>query len=327
MDIAYYREPGQLPIKQKGNWTLTSLEEIAPNTFFITTFSKDKVYQFKPLASSSNLSSFNFLSATIQTESKEEYIQSLTDFIDQFSNKNIEKAVYSRVVKTQALTTQQIQDIFTQLCIAYPTTFVYLISSPLFGTWMGATPETLLSGSQDEFETMSLAGTKLNVNIPWGEKELEEQQYVTDFIASNLKKNKVENLKINKRETVFTGAVYHLKTKIAFETNFSNWKKIVNILHPTPAVCGMPTQNALRLILNIEKHNRQFYAGIIGFSKGNNLNTYVNLRCMQLKQNNTYLYVGGGITNKSIPENEFQETENKANTLLRVISAIKDNLQ
>jgi isochorismate synthase len=98
------------------------------------------------------------------------------------------------------------------------------------------------------------------------------------------------------------------------------WGDLIRSLHPTPAVCGLPREKALQLIEKHETHNRNLYAGLIGYKSKEELNVFVNLRCMQVTENDFLLYVGGGITDQSIPENEWNETENKAKTLMRVLS-------
>ena len=95
--------------------------------------------------------------------------------------------------------------------------------------------------------------------------------------------------------------------------------EIVKALHPTPAVCGYPTEKAREFILANESYDRQYYTGFCGLVEENKLDLYVNLRCMQLKEGKAHLYVGGGITKDSNPESEFAETQHKAQTMLAVL--------
>ena len=79
--------------------------------------------------------------------------------------------------------------IFKNLLKKYETAFVYYWFHPETGIWLGATPETLLKVERDKFKTMSLAGTQSfqgTSSVNWGEKEIEEQQIVTDSILENL---------------------------------------------------------------------------------------------------------------------------------------------
>ena len=88
------------------------------------------------------------------------------------------------------------------------------------------------------------------------------------------------------------------------------------MLHPTPAVCGLPKEEAKQFILDNELYNRDFYTGFLGeLNLKGQTNLYVNLRCMQLKDNRISIYVGGGITADSNAENEWEETVIKAKVM------------
>ena len=112
-------------------------------------------------------------------------------------------------------------------------------------------------------------------------------------------------------------------------------------MHPTPAVCGYPKQKAKDFILQNETYSRAYYTGFLGElnlkqSKTRNTNRrnvennayatvktysnfYVNLRCMQFKDDKALIYVGGGITKDSVAENEWEETLNKTKTIGNVL--------
>ena len=106
----------------------------------------------------------------------------------------------------------------------------------------------------------------------------------------------------------------------------TNLNDLVLLLHPTPAVGGLPKIKAINFINFIEGYNREFYAGYlgeIGYNDNSKTDLYVNLRCMKIQKNKdnfeANLYIGCGITKDSIPENEWFETVNKAMTLKNVI--------
>lgn len=230
--------------------------------------------------------------------------------------------------------------LFQRLLDSYPSAFVYCWYHPKIGLWLGATPETLLSVTGNRFTTMSLAGTQPFAEQPnWKRKEIEEQELVTQFIVDQLTP-KVAQFSVGNVETIQAGQVLHLRTKISGILN-NNLADIVSVLHPTPAVCGLPKKLTKEFILENENYNREFYTGFLGElnikeerSRNNNRrnvennayasiktvsNLYVNLRCMQLTDTKAHIYIGGGITKDSIPENEYQETVNKAQTMKRVL--------
>ena len=107
---------------------------------------------------------------------------------------------------------------------------------------MGATPEQLLKVQEKNIKTVALAGTKTldKKHLEWGNKEKYEQQLVTNFILENIKKYVTEEI-ISSPYTYQAGNLLHIKTDIeATLQNKKDLKEVIEILHPTPAVCGFP---------------------------------------------------------------------------------------
>ncbi|EIA07907.1 chorismate-binding protein [Flavobacterium frigoris] len=219
--------------------------------------------------------------------------------------------------------------VFKKLIYTYPDAFCYCWYHPKIGLWIGATPERLLKASRKKFFTMALAGTQNyedTIDVVWEKKEMEEQQFVTDFILDNIKLLTRE-VAVSSPYTLKAGGILHIKTDIEGKLNKdSNMKQVVSVLHPTPAVCGLPKESARNFILENEKYDREYYTGFLGeinkkeFSKDTSkTDLYVNLRCMQITNKEAHLYVGCGITKDSIPENEWKESVNKSMTMKRVL--------
>lgn len=210
---------------------------------------------------------------------------------------------------------------FQNLIATYPTAFRYLFFHPKVGLWMGATPEQLVKINQNQFETVALAGTQLYAeNVIWEAKEIEEQQFVTDYIVSKVK-DKVNQYTVSDAKTVKAGNLVHLKSYISGEIK-DDFKanNLVEALHPTPAVCGLPKENAIDFILKNEGYNRKYYSGFLGeWNKDNQTDLFVNLRCLEVENDVVNIYVGCGITKDSNPEKEYIETENKSMTMRNVL--------
>ncbi|NAS30086.1 isochorismate synthase [Flavobacteriaceae bacterium R38] len=250
--------------------------------------------------------------------------------INSIKKEQFEKVVLSRVERIKNHDIDVIEK-YQGLVSIYPSAFSYLWYHPKVGLWLGATPETLLEVKEDEFYTMALAGTKLFQNdseIVWGEKEIAEQQIVTDTIVSSLNNiEEIQNLNISSRKTVKAGSLLHLKTDIKGKIGTASIKEIVSALHPTPAVCGFPREEARSFILENENYNRSYYTGFLGelnmtsesSSQERFSSLYVNLRCMQVEETCISIYTGGGITLDSHPEAEWQEVLNKTRTMKKVI--------
>ncbi|WP_309608918.1 isochorismate synthase [Flavobacterium sp.] len=265
----------------------------------------------------------------INEEEKSKFISLVKKGVDAISNGEFLKVVLSRI-ESVSIKHFKIRKIFKKMLQQYPTAFCYCWFHPKIGFWMGATPETLLQVKENKFTTMSLAGTQQfedNYLVSWQEKETKEQGFVTQYIIENLK-NIAEEITVSSPYTTKAGNLLHLKTDIQgiLKPNFSS-KDVVAILHPTPAVCGLPKEIAKNFILENETYDREFYTGFLGElnhdSSKNETATdlYVNLRCMKINiVNNSEittatLYIGCGITDQSNPENEWEETVNKSKTM------------
>lgn len=233
-----------------------------------------------------------------------------------------DKIVVSRKKKI-SLKTFSITELVKQLFGSYPTAFKYIWYHPETGLWCGATPEILIETDGVSFATMSLAGTRVynENNAPlWNQKELDEQQIVTDSIRDTLQ-NLSSDVKISSTHNHRAGNLVHLRTHIKglFIKGNETLSSVVSALHPTPAVCGRPKALSASFIKEYEGYDREFYTGFVGPTHGENIALYVNLRCMKIVGNQASLYVGGGITEASNASAEWQETENKLQTMLRVL--------
>ena len=243
----------------------------------------------------------------------------------------VEKIVTSRATQVPLPASFSPMTVFRRLCRRYPHAFVSLVSIPEVGTWIGATPETLLSLDSETIYTVALAGTQaLSAQVSldeveWRAKEIEEYALVSDYIRHFLHQFDWVSYQESRPRTVSAGNLAHLRSDFYIRPRHIDYlprlgNLILEHLHPTSAVCGMPRADALRFILENEGYDRAFYSGFLGpvHIRGQS-QLFVNLRCMQLAADNAILYVGGGITRDSIPAQEWQETVWKTKTLLPVL--------
>ncbi|HLF36267.1 MAG TPA: chorismate-binding protein, partial [Cyclobacteriaceae bacterium] len=140
---------------------------------------------------------------------------------------------------------------FVSVARAYPNSFISLVSAPYTGTWLGASPEVLISIQNNEiFTTAAVAGTqaakpgKRLSEVSWTQKEIEEQALVSRYIINCFKKIRLREFSELGPKTVKAGNLYHLKslyTVNMIETGFPQLGSVMlKLLHPTSAVCGMP---------------------------------------------------------------------------------------
>ncbi|GAB6268525.1 MAG: isochorismate synthase [Smithella sp.] len=258
--------------------------------------------------------------------SKSDYIKLLNKSIDEIKAGKFDKVIIARTISANISGKMTTGDMFIKLKEKLDSAFVYLISLPGMGIWMGGTPELLLMKKNGSYNAVSLAGTVPvnggNHEIEWSVKMETEQQIVTDFIANSLKSFQIENYSQIGPVTEYAGNVAHLKTIFEFPGNKIDEQLIpfIEAIHPGPAVCGFPKETAKEYILTNENHQREYYCGFLGnWKMGDELRLFVNIRCMKILADRAVIHVGGGITSGSIPESEWDETEHKAKSLLSVI--------
>ncbi len=255
------------------------------------------------------------------------YLQQAKSMIDEMKVHKLEKVILSRVKKQETISFNP-WETFKKLCTKYPSVMVYCVTIPGEGTWLGATPETLIKVDNGIAQTEALAGTQADNGMPlekveWGTKEQEEQQIVADNIRALISGYFPDAvLETEGPITVSTGVLLHLITRFKWHTQFNTAaiESFIKALHPTPAIVGQPREAALKLISNLETHDRAYYTGLLGPVNPNKVtHLFVNLRCMQAFDGYVALYLGGGLTANSNPDAEWLETELKAKTLLSVL--------
>ena len=242
----------------------------------------------------------------------------------------IAKVVVSRMAEHRLPPAFDPSAAFHELCVRYPHAFVSLVSIPGVGTWIGASPEVLLTLDSTALTTMALAGTQRRPEdrtldeVRWGTKELVEQEMVSAYIREFFRGAGIPQVVETGPRTVAAGNVVHLQTLFRADLpeleRLALANRVLTELHPTSAVCGMPKHKALAFILAHEGYDRSFYSGFLGpVHVDGRSSLYVNLRCMQLRGDRATLYVGAGITADSDPAAEWRETELKAETVLSVL--------
>jgi isochorismate synthase len=242
-----------------------------------------------------------------------------------------EKVVPSTQRKIEVNSEFDLLDAFDELNKRYPLAMVSLLSDSTIGTWMGASPELLVSTDKNGiFRTVALAGTQVYNsdtplrNISWTQKEIEEQALVERYIISCFKKIRVREYEEHGPKTVLAGNVIHLKSDFEVDMKDVNYPQLgsvmLKLLHPTSAVCGMPGEASLKFLKENEPHDREFYAGFLGpVNIDQETHIYVNLRCMKWRGDHILLFAGAGVTIDSVPEQEVKEVEIKMETILKAL--------
>lgn len=257
----------------------------------------------------------------ISKSSAEDYHLDFSNFHSHLLNNDFQKLVLSRCLDIQKTDNLKPLQLFQRACERYPRMMISLVYTPQSGTWLTSTPEILLSGRGNEWQTIALAGTmKYEEEIRWSDKNIQEQRYVATYIIRQLEQF-TDNFTEEGPRTARAGHLAHLRSDFYFSLSANApIGELLLALHPTPAVCGLPKHESFRFILQNEHHDRLYYSGFMGplLIEGQT-NLFVTLRCMQLFRDGYRLYAGGGLLKDSIEEQEWQETETKLDTMRNII--------
>lgn len=265
------------------------------------------------------------------TTSESQYLQMVENALNSIRNGTLQKVVPAASRKVKLQHGFNILETFERLCDSYPEAFISLVTAPGLGTWMGASPEPIIELDKlKTFNTVALAGTQARYphvslqDVAWKQKEIEEQALVCRYIINCFKKIRLREFEENGPKTVVAGNLLHLKTTYSVDMDATNFPLLgsvmLDLLHPTSAVCGMPKGPALEFIKEQENFDRAYFSGYLGpVNLSEETHLFVNLRCMQIGREEATLYAGAGVTEDSIPQSEWEEIQLKCDTLIDVL--------
>lgn len=264
--------------------------------------------------------------ATHET-SRREYTRIVDQGIQDIKDNHLKKVVLSRV-KFEKYESSNLLKAFLEGIKTYAGAFVCIHYTHHYGLWFGCSPEILVKEQNNTFETMALAGTQPEIDnlklASWTQKEIEEQAFVSRYVINSFKKLRLREFDEDGPKTVRAGRLLHLCTKFSVNLKDTDVTQVTShmleLLHPTSAVCGMPKEKAAELITNLESHDRKLFCGFLGpINLKHETQLFVNLRCAEIGSNGALLYAGAGITEDSVAENEWNETNIKCLTIGRLL--------
>lgn len=197
--------------------------------------------------------------------------------------------------------------------------------------FMSLTPEKLFSLEGDHFESISLAASAPRGKTPEEDLEFEkllgscdklarEHNLVTEEIIKKIKPLS-KTISVSGLETMKLPYIQHRSIPITAELkNHSQVLDLVHLLHPTPAIGGLPSDKAQKEILNLEPYTRDSYAAPIGVISFGFSELAVGIRSALIEKTKVTLFGGAGIIKGSVAEEEWIETGIKMNPFLKVVN-------
>lgn len=260
-----------------------------------------------------------------------QFMQMVAEAIRATGDKQLEKVVLARLLEMETATPLDLSALMMRIISQNPDGFHFHLPLKEGEALLGVSPELLLRKSANQFHSNPLAGSARRESDPQQDllikqqllhsnKDRHEHQIVTEGMRQQLM-GRCHYLKIPETpELLSTTTLWHLSTPIDGEVAnpAENALSLACLLHPTPALCGSPTQQARTLIKQLEPFDRGLFGGIVGWcdARGNG-EWVVTIRCATVSANRVRLFAGAGIVPDSSPLAEWYETDTKISTMLR----------
>ncbi len=261
----------------------------------------------------------------------DQWLNSVARAIEEIKNNRLEKVVLSRLLSAESDHDYDIPGVIQSLQAYKKDSYLFAIERGE-STFIGASPERLIEKSDHVFRTMCLAGTAsrskdaeedeaLGVQLLRDHKNLSEHQMVVNMITQSMKEICSEVSYPAMPSILKAKSVQHLYTPVeARETEAHHILELVKRLHPTPAMGGVPIEQALKVINEKESYERGLYASPIGwFDEDGNGEFAVGIRSALFKRNKATLFAGCGIVSDSDPISEKEETKMKFRPMMQAI--------
>jgi menaquinone-specific isochorismate synthase len=207
------------------------------------------------------------------------------------------------------------------------TRFACAVAGRMF---LGASPERLVRLEGTRFATEALAGSigtgaAAAAILSGSAKDREEHQLVIDAIVAQLEQLSA-NVQAAEPHVSALSHLQHLRTPIVGTLDLPRHVlELVELLHPTPAVGGVPREAALDWIAATEGASRGWYAGPVGwFDASGDGEFLVALRSALAVGDELEIFAGAGLVRGSDPDGEFEETELKKRAILSAIEVVAD---
>jgi len=267
-----------------------------------------------------------------RTTTKEAWRASVTDATDRIAAGELRKIVLAVALRARLDGPLAAHEVTARLADTYPDCYRFLFEptgdAELTPAFIGATPERLATLRGRTLATGALAGTTGRGDTPaedeWladelrrDEKNVHEHDIVVDAIRDQLSPF-AASISTGERDVRRLATVQHLETPItATLSDDEHVLTLVEALHPTPAVGGLPPDRALATIRDTESFDRGWYAAPVGwFDAAGHGSFAVAIRSAVTAGDTATLFAGVGIVEDSDPDAEWDEVQLKYRPML-----------
>jgi len=262
------------------------------------------------------------------TASREEWTAGVRTALDRIDRGELEKVVLARAVSVEPNSPVDVPAVLERLRRRYPSCYRFLLDFGAGGTFFGAPPERLVSRRGRTVETEALAGS-----VPRGESPEVDDEHATRLLESGRLTREhglvVEAIRdqlaplattvdVAERTVRRLATIQHLRTPIEARLDGDRHVlELVEALHPTPAVGGLPPATAWETIRRVEPFDRGWYAAPVGWFDADGDGEFaVAIRAGVVTDGAVTLYAGNGIVADSDPDEEWEEVQLKLRPIL-----------
>lgn len=280
--------------------------------------------------------------------SEQGFLKAVSEAVQAIRSGELDKVVLARTEDRPVQRSPNVANLLRVLHARNPHGFTYALALPRDATesgerasktLVGASPELLISRRGTRFVTAPLAGSLPRGKTPEEDrrnardllrssKDLHEHRIVVEHIMECLRPFTRELLCEAEPIVIATRNMLHLSTRIEgkLPDREVSSLRLALALHPTPAVCGVPTERAHAFIQRVEDFDRGFFTGTLGYMDASGDGDWiVTIRCAELGPSRVRVFAGAGIVESSVPELELAETSAKMTTMLEAIGVTEED--
>lgn len=232
-------------------------------------------------------------------------------------------------------------DVYRIVQAINPSPYAYCLKFPEF-TYLGSSPETFVQSQQGAVMLHALAGTRprgedleedlaLEVELKNNEKEMAEHRMLVDLGRNDLGRVcQAGTIEVGEIAQVLRYShVMHLATRISgvLHPDKSGYDAVRSCF-PRGTLTGAPKIRAMQLLAELEPEQRGVYSGMVGyFDLAGNTQGAIAIRSALIQNGRAHVQAGAGVVYHSTPEAEYEETRNKAKSILKAIQMANKNYQ
>lgn len=246
------------------------------------------------------------------------YLDAVVDAIERIRSNGVSKIVVARDLTATLRTSDDVPRAVANLAHGYPDCWTFAVDG-----FFGSSPETLVTVHERTVTARVLAGSaargtdassdvEASVALATSTKDQDEHEFAVHSVVAALRSHGT----VTASEVPFTlklPNLWHLASDVdGTLSDGSTSLDLIAALHPTAAVAGTPTPDAIAAIRELEPFDRERYAGPVGWVGADGDGEWaIALRCAQVSGDTITAWAGAGIVTDSVPAHELAETTMK----------------